>query len=449
MVTQKKIIKAAYMPIIILMSYLFLTILLYHTWVIKWFIPNPVQMTTYVIFNFIILWFGYYVYAREHKHNLPQSFFDGDLQFTRKKNAIIIISAIYNILSVFVYSNYFMGGISLSNILSPGSSYLYRQIEFSGERNIIVQLFTYSWVLSYFYYPMGIIYWKKLNIYMRLLFVISLVMTIIYWLNMGTMKGLGDLVIVFIPIFLLKRYVFSISRASNKSVKKTRTLSLVVLFCLFVMAFSVVGEGRKEEIGLKTTEVFYVSQAMKPFLKEIDSDSIIIKILGLNLSTSLTDLVNYTTQGYTGLAYAFNLPFEWTYGVGHSRTLTEQAEKFTDKSISSKTYLARNEAINSWPNGMFWSSVFPWLASDLSFYGVPFFMFLIGILLAYCWFDFIYKKNILALIALGQLFIFGFFIPANNQLVQSHQSFFGTTALFIIYFLSKIFRKNIWDKSRR
>lgn len=430
-VEKKNRFKAAYMPIVVLESYLFMTIILYHTWVVKWFIPNPVTMTLYVIVNFLALGLGYFIYANKAKRTLACEYsFDNDLGSLKgKQKTLFNISALFNIIAAVEYSYYFMGGISITNILSPGSSYVYRLTEFDGGRNLVVQVFTYIWALSYFYYPLGVLYWTKLKFNQKFLFIISTLMTILYWLNMGTMKGLGDLLILFIPIYLIKKYIF----CGKKSPK-----AVFMLVILFVMLFSVIGEGRATEIGINTDDLVYVSVAASPFIEQVDENNLVVKILGNKLSKSITGLVGYTSQGYTGLAYAMELPFEWTYGVGNSRTLTIYAEKIFDTSISNKTYLARNEATYSWPNGMFWSTIFPWLASDLSFFGVPIFMYLMGWLLAYCWFDFIYTKNSLALVAICQLFIFVIFIPANNQLVQSYQSLFGTVVLFAVYGLTRV-----------
>ena len=82
-------------------------------------------------------------------------------------------------------------------------------------------------------------------------------------------------------------------------------------------------------------------------------------------------------------------PFVWTYGVGHSRILTQFAEKvFSEQdSIQSTTYTRRIDRDFGWDDRNQWSSLYPWLAGDVSFFGVPIIVFLFGRVLGLTWLD--------------------------------------------------------------
>jgi hypothetical protein len=101
------------------------------------------------------------------------------------------------------------------------------------------------------------------------------------------------------------------------------------------------------------------------------------------------------------------------------------------------TYPYRTEAVTGWPAGMYWSTAFPWIASDLTFFGVFPFMFLIGMLFARTWVRCLKTLDIISLAILGQILIFIAFLPANNQVLMSRQGFLSVVTLTIIVVLRK------------
>jgi hypothetical protein len=76
-----------------------------------------------------------------------------------------------------------------------------------------------------------------------------------------------------------------------------------------------------------------------------------------------------------------------------------------------------------------WSSIYPWIASDVSFPGVFVVVFLIGRLFAQSWADTLRGSNPFAVSIFAQFVLMLLYFPANNQLLQSGEGvtcFVGT-----------------------
>ena len=81
-----------------------------------------------------------------------------------------------------------------------------------------------------------------------------------------------------------------------------------------------------------------------------------------------------------------------------------------------------------------WSSIYPWLASDVSFLGVIVVVFLVGRLFAMAWLDTLAGQNPWAVAMLALLLIMLFYFPANNQTMQNGEaftSFYGVLAAWL------------------
>lgn len=433
-------IRALLLPIIVVEFYLFMTFILYVIGPVRWLIPSPGTLILFVAVSYLAFGAGYVLCARRHRRRLGQVWFsrDGVGSFKGIPETVFTISAIFNIVALLVLASYFMGGISIGNILHPGEAYFFRLTEFSAGRNVFVQFCSWFWAATYYFYPLGVLYWEQMNKSKKLLFVASLIVSIIYWLNLGTMKGLGDLVICLVPLFILKKYVFGEDHSEcslRRTVGRRMTVVVVSAAMLFLLTFSIITTDRQQSLRGERSEPTVVTSLTYPFITAEHSHTL-SRVAGPVITGLVIKLSHYMTHGYTGLAYAMQLPFVWTYGVGHSRTLSELMDTYLHTDVSSRTYLARNEVVNGWPARELWSTVLVWLASDVSFYGVPVVMMLMGYLLGCCWIHCISTKNLHAKAAICQLFIFVFFVPANNQLVQSRQSLFGTVLLFALYVAS-------------
>ena len=152
------------------------------------------------------------------------------------------------------------------------------------------------------------------------------------------------------------------------------------------------------------------------------SDTVIARAFGTDAAYGIYTVLAYPSHGYLGLGYSMSVPFEFSRGAGLSQAYESyRSQYFGGAEFRYLTYPERSEQVTGWPAGMFWSTIFPWLASDLTFYLIPLFMAAIGALFARLWLSCLYGANALSLAAFGQIIVFVAFIPANNQVLMQRQ----------------------------
>lgn len=440
-----------YLPILIIECYLLVTIFLYFCGPVLWYIPNKTKLFLFLIISYCSLWIGYDYYIRKRSISVkPQEikYTQNILASNQKRNIkyIFLFSAIFNIFSLIILYRFFLGSSIFTGPFAPGESYFERLKGVHGSYAQLVTLISVFWVFTYFYLPVGIIYWKKLTVLFRSILLISLTIQIIFWAKLGTLKGLGDLVIISIALFVIKAAMdlkyskrFEKEKIGNIIKKKLvkKIVFLVTIISIIFILISYIISARQKEIYGMNYEMSVVNSLTRGFVieeKKYNFISLIFKDDYVIYSLSL-----YITHGYTGLAYCLDLPFVWTYGVGFSRALSEYVEKYFGIEVLPRSYLNRNQYLSGWRARELWSTVFPWIAGDITFWAIPILMIFIGRLFAIIWIRVIRQMNLLDVVLLLQLFIFAFYIPANNQLFQSVNSFFGVIGLLLMYPIKKIF----------
>lgn len=151
---------------------------------------------------------------------------------TRTSQQWLVVSAIYYALfGVALLLGYGAGGPSdiLTAITHPGNAYFakfstYAQQQSTGERNLPIQILTLLSILYLPLVPLTVVYGRRLKRSVRYMAYLGAAIYASYFLFIGTLKGLGDLL-----IFTLASYIvgtFGVwPRKSGKAMSK-RTLVL-------------------------------------------------------------------------------------------------------------------------------------------------------------------------------------------------------------------------------
>lgn len=418
-------IRALYLPRNIIYIYLMVTVLLYFFGPVKWDIDNGLTLFIYLFISYVCIWFGYSRCMKKRTRDyeyMENVLYEDDFPYYANLVRLIFVFAI---VSHLVYSFYVYGGISLNKALDMAQSYLDNRYS-EKHYNIFTQIFTYLWGLNYCYLPCGIVFFKRFRLPDKILFFCSLATDILFWLSIGTMKGIGDIAFTALLPFLAvtvkgKHDVYEIKNTRKKQ-KQLLLVAAGVVFTLFGYSsanrYLLRGHTTFSAIN-KQMQPFVISEAMWPFAEATNSL-----------------IVNFT-HGYTGLAYALKLPFQWTYFVGNSRSLTSIIERtLQTNEISSITYCQRLQDVYGWANGSIWPTAFTWLASDITFVGVPILLILLSYLWAKAICEAIVDNNIISLIFANYLTIFFIYLPMNNQIVQSDRSFYSLILLGILYIVN-------------
>jgi hypothetical protein len=147
-------------------------------------------------------------------------------------------------------------------------------------------------------------------------------------------------------------------------------------------------------------------------------------------------IVKYWAGGYKGLSECLKLPYESCYGVGHSALLARYAGKFNPQNpgfLYDKSYPVRAEAASGYSASGSWHTIYPWLASDLTFPGAILFIGLMGFLLARSWNDSLGAQNPFAIAFFCQVLLMFYNIPCNNIRLGYSEEMISFWALLVLW----------------
>lgn len=153
---------------------------------------------------------------------------------------------------------------------------------------------------------------------------------------------------------------------------------------------------------------------------------------GARIKAGADGLLFYVSHGYVGLGHALDQPFAFTSG----QTMFYGLTRVFGSGLSPESYPARTQEATGWSADQLWSTAAPWLASDITFWGVPLLLLLIGLWSSRVWASACTHHNPYALLMLGQIAIGVFFFPANNHLFQSFGSASGFLVILLMYWMS-------------
>lgn len=370
--------------------------------------------------------------------------------------ALMVFSMLFSTASNLVRVQAIRGdlGTAIASFSNPGEAYREAQLLAQMDRDGVgvANLAGYSWafristVLGVFnglYFPLALVCWRRLQWWHKLLFFGALFCSLLFTVGLGTQSGIGFLLFVSVPVVIYSRYRTADGGAgrtgSDPSGRRVGGLGWLKTMVVGAMAAAIlVGVvaffqiSRAEDRGVEF-------DASRDVGREYNTpmDSGLLRPTGGRLNYGLVMASIYVSHGYEGLALAMELPFEWTYGLGWSKALTTIYHDYLGgPDLFERTYLGRNGSRNNWTI-VFWSTIFPWIASDTTYYGTWVVMLLIGAFLGRCWIDALTTGNPVAFAVLGQLFTLIFMFPANDALAQTLEQFFSLVGVLLLYAWSR------------
>ena len=269
--------------------------------------------------------------------------------------------------------------------------------------------------------PLFVFYWRHIKFHQRILGFFALIFILAIYIAMGTNKMIADVV-------LLSPWLILAGHWSGVSTLERWHKGLIAVACAgaFVCFLAFYSQTMETRSGSFVKHGYF-----QPSNSRVDEDHFMLRNMPEYARTAIKGLTIYLVHGYYGLYLALNEPFVPCYGVGHSPFLTRQVERLTgNENWNLDTYPARIEKYG-WPRNLIWHSIYPWLASDLTFYGTVIFVFIIGRLLALTWIDVLGGKNFLAVAVFAQLVIMLFYFSANNQCLTDGEGIVAFWSLLI------------------
>lgn len=236
---------------------------------------------------------------------------------------------------------------------------------------------------------------------------------LIYLCGYGIQKEVGSVVIIM--VVCLCAHMF---RSGTNSF---RILSIII----FILLAAFIGLAAMQYSRLSSWG--YSIYTYKTPDTELITDDLFFSVFGEKAGLGMVSILSpYLSQGYYGLSLCLQLPFVWSYGVGGSHALTQILGKIGFSGVYERTYLSRMEYTFGRSGLHQWNTIFPWLASDLTWTGAMVFMGAVGFIMARSWREVIENDNVISLIVLFLCAVLVLFIPANNQLFHGYDTIIST-----------------------
>ncbi|MBM7493641.1 hypothetical protein JOD64_004863 [Micromonospora luteifusca] len=395
-------------------------------------VPNPGQLCLFVFAATGAFAVGYAVqiYRREPGPQVgaPRS------TDVRRVRRLVLASGVYYValgLSLLLEYGATSPGSILASLQDPAAAYVnkflvYQAQQDSGRTNPAIQLLTLLGALGTALVPLLVVYWRRLSSGLRLVGLTGMAVYSLFFLYIGTLKGLGDFVLMIAAGLLIvssRDRDLTRRKATHRGAKVMVAL-VVVLFCSYMISSQA---DRTEQFGTHD---------------RVRANPTVERVVGEHLATGVAAIVIYPTHGYLGLAYNLETPFAWSYGLGSTPAVTSYASQYLDIDTDRHpAYPARTEERTGWPAGLYWSTLYPWLASDLTFPGTVLFMGLLGWFFARLWREVNLSGRILPTLIFVQMCLLVAYIPANNQIGMSRPAVIGLATLLVLYLGSALHRR--------
>jgi len=401
-INKKKLIQN--IPIIFFFGYLTVTVILFAFGPWQWPINSPLKLYGFLAIAHLSLVLGYISLKGNSVPTYPK----------RRKpkwgpENIVAVSSLLNIVFfVLLFFSNVEERIAITEAaLDPARAYAQlavSELERTGTTMLTYIRFIFAPVLL-LSIPLGIMFWEKLGKKTRVAVLLTITTNLLLWTTTGKNKGFADFILI-IPWFLFARVV-----AGKWKPKRTLAILTCALFIgfsiLFLFYFSINYEGRMGTYGGSSSSLGI----------HADYDNIFVRHFPDRLQYGMAGLAGYITNGYFGLSLSLDRPFFFSYGIGHSIFLHNIVfpRLFNITAPMERSYPYQVEESTGWLRLGHWHSIYPWLASDVTFYGTFIVIFLIGRLLAMSWSDTISGSSLLAPVVLYQLLMMLYYFPANNQ----------------------------------
>lgn len=344
----------------------------------------------------------------------------------RAPNLLVAIAAIWYI----AYSLMLLSALGVNSpaslfqaIANPRESYFAKFSSLGG-----VQVSAYNQLLNaagIFYFlliPYLLANIRRLSKLVVLLGLTGLVLYVCAYLAAGTQRGVGDVAVFSIVSGL---GIWVIARGNHAPRARRRRAAVILVPILIIAALVTI----VWSLGMRTdsTSSFITYESSQEQLTQLTP------IFGEVGARGLVLLSGYLSQGYYGLSLALQLPWN-PDGIGSGApalwSLAVQYLGAADPSAYS--YPARVEANFGWSSTVHWSTVFPWLASDLTFVGAVIMSGLVAFLLARVWISYLSDGHAWSLVWLNVIAVAVIYAPANNQLFNDRFAAYGVVLLCLL-----------------
>jgi len=418
---------ARYLPLIGFQLYLTLSVLAFAFGPLEWQIDNPLKLYCYVFVGQAFIFVGYYFGISKRASGYQGKYSTQDLL---KASILITVAFLPPTLAT---RN--RAGLSVSDALAKPATAFEAKFDAEVSNPMLSIPRTLLAPILALLVPLGIVRWRTMTVLWRALWLCSVCGQVVTAFYTGRAYGIFEIMLVVPWMLWLSLHNSQARSARTRQARRSHRISagkkigaaLSVLLVLY-LSFSNFVHSRKSRLGddypINTTGW---------------SEDLYGVPLPESMEFTTYYVTRYLTIGYYGLSGSLELPFEWTGGIGHSAFLRRYAGMVDSdfENVDYGTYPARLEAETGYSSTQYWHTIYPWLASDLTFFGALLFVGLMGFLLARAWADSLVGANPFALGFLGQILLLFYYIPANNLRMANPEASFALWGLFILWQITR------------
>ena len=385
---------------------------------------DNIPMTiAYLFLNNLALIYGYYFYLRSVEKKVIIRKDTRDSHNIRLIKSLLILTILFTpirIKALWDINPFNIIGVLhhiIQALFSPGEVYE-TKLEFQSSLITYVNMFIN--IIVYISLSSGLFYYKHLDKKWKYTIIFLLLIEILLPLGQGVRKGILDTILL----------VFFLAVASNPKIilnkQIRRRLYIYAGFASFAfLAYFIFSN--MSRYGIEDLEILTQGTNMYSNVKAF------YRNLNPIILVSLCSIQGYACQGYYALSLALQMPYEFCYFLGSSWFGINLSHRI-GIDVFSNTYIYRLSSKGIDPT-INWHSIYTWLADDLTFVLVPFFIFLIGYFFAKAWDDTLNNRSVFAPPTFFFFSIMVFYSFANNQVFSLMFIPFVTT--FILWLVDR------------
>lgn len=435
-----------YSPLVITEIFLAGTILMFSFSPWKWPVDNMTQVILYAAGCDIALACGYYLcvqrwfsYSRAQKRVDSRQRFPG-----RFINLVLLLSLVFLYPKILIKlgvewaSPIDFVDMVINGFTNPAVAYSNKFVDvYEGYRsmsNPMVVGYFFVTPLLFMTVPIGIFYWQCLKPIQKFIICLLILTDVMTYVAMGTNKGIFDY-IIWAPLIIAARDPAKMIRGIlDFGIKKLLVVLVSILFV--VMSVAYFSKGIQER---KTKNFYYEASTGIT----VDSNAPVLRLLPDYVANAYLSLDNYLTQGYYALGKSLDMEFRFCYGVGNSYFLTNYVGRKLGilDMLYNRSYPYRLESEIGYSAVTKWHTFYVWWANDISFWGVPILVLLVGYYFGGAWLEIIYLRSPSAIAIFPLFMIMIFYMSANNQIFGYEDSLMTFTLLFLYRSLVRKSRK--------
>lgn len=427
-----------YLPLILIESYLGLTLLILFFGPIKFRLHNFSFFLIYIFlyhFSFVV---GYLLGLRQKNINRRISRFTFSSRyfaFLFIFGLVTIVGSLSNLVIGIDFSPSGFYQALVDGFLEPGLVYTERMANLdssltavSGNRffNSLSVLFAFSQFLFIYY---SIYFWTDLGRKRQLLFVLFSLL----FCSLSVLSGTNSPVFYYFIFVATSLISILYIRRDPRLFRVLLALSTIFLVPILIFGSIMSQRGGAFDYFQLTSPLGDIASPSSHLLGSLDDTSVVYLFF-----YSLVWLNYYLVQGYYGFSLILNLDHYWTFGFGNSAFLQRQSAVLFGFDPSSITFQARISHL--WDQSAQWHSFYGQFANDFGFEGLVFFMFLLGFAVSRIWMSAVSHNSFYASALVPIYAIMFIFFPANNQIfgVIGFLSYFIVVSLLWLFETGKI-----------